>query len=535
MSLSNSSYSVSISATGQYQAAAAYGGTIYISSNYGNIWTPTTAPLSNWLAVSVSANGQYLSGVVSNGSIYRSNVNVNTFSVDANNNLSYSLGYVSMGNTAPSTSTTTGALRVAGGAGIIGNVYSGGIVVVNAIVPSTSTTTGALVVSGGAGIVGNIFLGGNLITSRDIDCNGNIQIDSIMPSTSTTTGALVVAGGAGIVGNIFLGGNLITSRDINCAGNITLANKAYIGPTFTGGLSVSGALVINEAIGSTRTQTTGSLVISHNNSFGNSSIVFPSRNNTTSDYGFIEYQESSNIGSGETGTLLIGIENDAGTDNIVLYSSLGTGRVGVNTLTPQRTLDVSGTLRANNFLLPTTTPPQIVGTRPVLAYTFPPDYSTTSINISAVNSYIFSVYLTEGSLVWSVSVWVETAAAGAGSITFSLWDSFGNQRATSAAQTTFNGVAIKTIDFTTPYTIPSSGFYYIAVAYTTAFTTQPTFAVLAASSNRMSYILNYSGTTLGTTLGTISGYRAAFAGATASLSSSTSITRYGMIMWMAIT
>jgi hypothetical protein len=82
---------------------------------------------------------------------------------------------------------------------------------------STSTTTGALIVAGGAGISGSMFLGGNLTTNRDIDCNGNIQIDGITVSTSTTTGALVVAGGAGIVGNLNIG------RDSVFNGNIQLS------------------------------------------------------------------------------------------------------------------------------------------------------------------------------------------------------------------------------------------------------------------------------------------------------------------------
>jgi len=134
----------------------------------------------------------------------------------------------------------------------LGNIFLGGNLItsrdidcngnvqIDSITPSTSTTTGALVVSGGLGILGNIFLGGNLITRRDIDCNGNIQIDSITPSISTTTGALVISGGAGILGNIFLGGNLITRRDIDCNGNIQIDAITPSISTTTGALVVSG-------------------------------------------------------------------------------------------------------------------------------------------------------------------------------------------------------------------------------------------------------------------------------------------------------
>ena len=121
--------SVSISATGQYQVAShsnGSSGNIYVSSNYGNIWTQSNSLNVNWYHVAISANGQYITGVVYNGNIYTSNIQVNTFLVDASNNLSYTLGNVLIGNTAPSTSTSSGALQVAGGVGIVGNLNVGG-------------------------------------------------------------------------------------------------------------------------------------------------------------------------------------------------------------------------------------------------------------------------------------------------------------------------------------------------------------------------------------------------------------------------
>jgi hypothetical protein len=47
------------------------------------------------------------------------------------------------------TSSTTGALRVTGGAGITGNLHTGGQVVVGSTSNSTSITSGALLVAGG--------------------------------------------------------------------------------------------------------------------------------------------------------------------------------------------------------------------------------------------------------------------------------------------------------------------------------------------------------------------------------------------------
>ncbi|MHA8079774.1 hypothetical protein VR610_01325 [Aquirufa regiilacus] len=72
------------------------------------------------------------------------------------------MGVVNIPNTTTSTSTTTGALKVAGGAGIAGTMFVGGDVDVTSTTAATSTTTGALVVTGGAGIGGAAYIGGTL-------------------------------------------------------------------------------------------------------------------------------------------------------------------------------------------------------------------------------------------------------------------------------------------------------------------------------------------------------------------------------------
>ena len=63
--------SVSISASGQYQTAVVYGGLIWISSNYGLEWTSTNNDFSaDWDTVQMSASGQYQTAVVYGGSIW---------------------------------------------------------------------------------------------------------------------------------------------------------------------------------------------------------------------------------------------------------------------------------------------------------------------------------------------------------------------------------------------------------------------------------------------------------------------------------
>jgi hypothetical protein len=92
--------------------------------------------------------------------------------------------------TTDSTSSITGALIVAGGAGIGGNVEVGGNVDIASTRSSTNSTTGALVVGGGIGV------------------GGVVNIGNTTASSSTTTGALVVGGGVGIGGTINVGGNI---------------------------------------------------------------------------------------------------------------------------------------------------------------------------------------------------------------------------------------------------------------------------------------------------------------------------------------
>jgi hypothetical protein len=75
------------------------------------------------------------------------------------------------------TSTTTGALQVAGGAGMTGNLYAGGIVRLTDETESDGVASGAVVISGGVGI------------AKNLNVNGDIQVtgDFTVAGTFTTT------------------------------------------------------------------------------------------------------------------------------------------------------------------------------------------------------------------------------------------------------------------------------------------------------------------------------------------------------------
>ena len=128
---------------------------------------------------------------------------VNTFLVDASNNLSYTLGNVLIGNTAPSTSTSSGALQV----------------------------------SGGVGIEGNLNIGGILTTYGDISCNGNINIKFPINTTYAALPSFTNTQVGNILANIYTSSQFINNGNsvypFNILYNITpgiwIANyTAYI-------------------------------------------------------------------------------------------------------------------------------------------------------------------------------------------------------------------------------------------------------------------------------------------------------------------
>jgi hypothetical protein len=98
------------------------------------------------------------------------------------------VGSANVANTTASSSSTTGALTVAGGVGIAGALYTGGIIDVTSTAASTSTTTGALIVDGGAGIAGNTNIGG--ITSIANTTKLQQIIEKVTVSATAATGTV---------------------------------------------------------------------------------------------------------------------------------------------------------------------------------------------------------------------------------------------------------------------------------------------------------------------------------------------------------
>ena len=222
-----------------------------------------------------------------------------------------SSGGIIIQSPAQSITTASGALIVAGGAGVGGNLFVGNTATIVSSDDATSTTTGALIVAGGVGIGGAAYINttsyianaeiittatilnfatqsylfagtdtavststGNVtiwntstlqtITNRGNTTTNAISITNPTESNSTNTGALRVAGGVGIGGNLYVGGmitantltiqyttitqTLVTSPDIFTIENTTTSVSTATGALVVyGGVGIGGGMYISTA------------------------------------------------------------------------------------------------------------------------------------------------------------------------------------------------------------------------------------------------------------------------------------------------
>ena len=157
---------------------------------------------------------------------------------------------ITTSNATAATSTTTGALQVSGGVGIGGNLYVGGelivtgnvvfsnsfvelsteyanVIIANGGATSTSTTTGALQVIGGAGVTGNVNVGGAIAVT------GNLTTSNIGATGSITAGTILIVGSSLTAASASITGNL-TAANIGVTGNISASSLNAISLYLTG-------------------------------------------------------------------------------------------------------------------------------------------------------------------------------------------------------------------------------------------------------------------------------------------------------------
>jgi len=134
--------------------------------------------------------------------------------------------------------------------------------------------------------------------------------------------------------------NLNVEDSISVEGNALTIPSGYVG---IGTTSPSSPLHIYEETGTSHGVNTGTIILYHNDSGGSSCIVFPSKRNPNSDYGYIQYEDSTSSGD-EKSQLIIGTQNDGlglNSDNVILNPS---GAVGIKTTNPTCYMDLGSTV-----------------------------------------------------------------------------------------------------------------------------------------------------------------------------------------------
>jgi enhancing lycopene biosynthesis protein 2 len=153
------------------------------------------------------------------------------------------------GQTATSTSTTTGALVIQGGIGLSGNSTFGGKLNITSATSSTNSTTGALTVLGGAGFYNDVNIGGTLkvqgvdLLKGDthvfyVSEDGNDTNTGKLPQSAVRTIArgLVLAGAVGQNAVVFvLSGNYVEEFPLTVPIGVSVRGdglrEVYVSPT----------------------------------------------------------------------------------------------------------------------------------------------------------------------------------------------------------------------------------------------------------------------------------------------------------------
>ncbi len=122
---------------------------------------------------------------------------------------------------------------------------------------------------------------------------------------------------------------------------LTLEHDKQVGIGLT---NPNAKLHIYEETGTAANPSTGTIVLEHGDSGGESSIVFKSRSNNDSDYGYLRFSDngSGNGSTTENALLELGVQNDginAYQDDINIAS---TGNVGISNTAPKEKLHISG-------------------------------------------------------------------------------------------------------------------------------------------------------------------------------------------------
>jgi hypothetical protein len=202
-----------------------------------------------------------------------------------------------------------------------------------------------LSLSGMLNVSSDTSLNGNVFFSKDISANGNIVIGKNL----IVLGNIAVKNytNQSIINTTTTNYQLIVSEDISLNGNIYVKHNIGIGTA-----APSGPLHIYENTSVPFTGTNGTIILEHGDLSGCSSILFKSKVNMNSDYGYIYYVDDiTGSTTGERSALCIGVENDGGTSSVadVLVLNRNGCHVGIGMTNPSTLLHVNGTTTSATF------------------------------------------------------------------------------------------------------------------------------------------------------------------------------------------
>jgi hypothetical protein len=243
-----------INAGGFGNAGAGYfGGPVSTGSRF--VFTgPGALPGASELAIGTNGVGTRILSNVPTGGEFNFTVNGTTVTaINATTGL-YTTGLINSTNTTASTSTTTGALIVSGGAGFAGNIHSGGTGNFNGVVTSLGGNAGVQVYDRSVGASDAWLMsatGGSNLTFVN---NGNSELTVAKGGAVTARGSLRSTSATGGIGYATGAGGAVTQGTSRTTG-VTLNNVAGAITLFTaaGSATWQSFTVTNSAVAATDT------------------------------------------------------------------------------------------------------------------------------------------------------------------------------------------------------------------------------------------------------------------------------------------
>jgi hypothetical protein len=268
---------------------------------------------------------------------------------------------VTITSQAAANTTATGALVVAGGVGIAGNLYVGGNIVGNITVTGISLTgnvtggnfitsglvtavgnisggnivTGGQVVASGNITGGNIStnqlsLSGNVISAFNVTGNvtsGNVRSPGIMSAAGNVTGGNINTAGALVTSGSTVNASIATTGNVTADGNITAGGAGGIVSTSTGKIGYSAGGVVtqdtNKSTGVTLNTVTGEITTSNATLNGDSTVSFTLTNSTIAN---TDVMIINQVSGGNIGFYSFNAVCNSGAANIAVHNMTNTNR-----------------------------------------------------------------------------------------------------------------------------------------------------------------------------------------------------------------